>query len=85
MPISGSMRVRPSAKASSGSSSHWTVGRRDLSVRLIGHHRLVIGLVLGEDLDGVDTEVIVDDPTMIAAEQQQILHRVNVIRQRDSF
>jgi hypothetical protein len=39
MPISGSIWVRPSANASAGSSSHWTVGRRDLSVRLIGHLR----------------------------------------------
>ncbi|HZC63656.1 MAG TPA: hypothetical protein VE464_18620 [Streptosporangiaceae bacterium] len=45
----------------------------------------MIGLVFRENLDRVDARVVINDPMMLAAEQQQILHRVDVVRQRRSF
>jgi len=42
----------------------------------------VIGLVLREHFNRVDTGVGVDDPVVLAAEQRQVLYRVDVVRQR---
>ena len=47
-----------------------------------GHTRFVIGLVLREHFNRVDTGVGVDDPVVLAAEQRQVLYRVDVVRQR---
>lgn len=40
----------------------------------------MIGLVLREHLDRVDTRVGIDDPVVLAAEQRQVLYRIDVAR-----
>jgi hypothetical protein len=42
----------------------------------------VIGLVLREHLDRVDTRVGIDDPVVLAAEQREVLYRIDVARKR---